>query len=111
MFLMVAVLIWIAFQAENVVSRNDLGRGHCALVTYCSCGGDINFNSMSEMELLEFLERDYYNFRDSLTFEEDHTAEYRIFTNLKGHVKTIGYITADKVVFEGRTYYFPKEKE
>lgn len=38
--------------------------------------------------------------------DKSYIAEYRIFTNRRGKVKTTGYITKNKVVFEGRSYYF-----
>lgn len=94
-----------------LIDKNDLGRNHCGIVTFNSSGGDIHFNDMTQEELAERLKFDYKLFsrfdRPCVNAEDPtHLAEYRIFTNRKGRVKTIGYITKDKVVFEGKEYYF-----
>ena len=91
------------------------GRNHCAIVDFHSCGGDIHFDEMSDEEIYKLLEHDYFWYR-VLDYpcvnaeDKSHLAEYRIL--LRGHkVKTIGYITKDKVVFEGKEYIFDKEDE
>ena len=35
-----------------------------------------------------------------------HLAEFNIFIDENYTVKTIGYVTKDKVVFEGKEYHF-----
>lgn len=90
------------------------GRNHCSIVDSNSCGGDIHFDEMSEEDTYERLKNDYYWYRVldySCINAEDksHLAEYRIL--LRGDkVKTIGYITKDKVVFEGKEYIFDKKE-
>ena len=93
------------------IDKNNLGRNHCGIVTFNSSGGDIHFDDMSQEELAERLKSDYemfsYNDRPCVNAEDStHLAEYRMFVNRKGRVKTIGYVTKDKVVFEGKEYYF-----
>ena len=93
------------------INKKDLGRNHCGIVTSNSSSGDIHFDDMTQDELIERLKSDYKlfsRFDISCVNAEDptHLAEYRIFTNRKGRVKTIGYITKDKVVFEGKEYNF-----
>ncbi len=90
------------------------GRNHCGIVCWNGSGGDIHFDEMTDEEIYELLKHDYYLYRD-LDYpcvnakDESHLAEYRIL--LRGHkVKTIGYITKDKVVFEGKEYIFDKEE-
>ena len=91
------------------------GRNHCDIVDFHSCGGDIHFDEMTDEEIYEKLKNDYFIYREfdrSCCNAEDksHLAEYRIL--LRGHkVKTIGYITKDKVVFEGKEYIFDKEEK
>ncbi len=88
-------------------------RNHCDIVDFHSCGGDIHFDEMSDEELYEKLKRDYFLYSDAdcpcvNAEDESHLAEYRIL--LRGDkVKTIGYITKDKVVFEGKEYIFDKK--
>jgi len=96
------------------ISRSCAGRNHCGIVDWHSSGGDIHFNDMSSDEIIDRLRFDYFMFRDNdrscaNALNESHLAEYRILTTC-GRVKTIGYITKDKVVFEGKTYYFPGER-
>ena len=93
------------------INKKDLGRNHCGIVNFNSSGGDIHFDDMTQEELIERLKSDYKLFscvdRHCVNAEDPtHLAEYRIFTNRKGKVKTIGYITKDKVVFEGKEYHF-----
>lgn len=91
------------------IDKNDLGRNHCGIVTFSSSGGDIHFDDMTQEELIERLKSDYKlfsHFNKPCDNTKTHLAEYRIFTNRKGRVKTIGYITKDKVVFEGKKYHF-----
>ena len=91
------------------VDENFIGRNHCGLVTFNSSGGDIHFNDMTKNELIERLSIDYFTFCDWKPFNKGHVAEYRTI-DYKGKVKTIGYITKDKVVFEGCEYKFKREK-
>ena len=91
------------------------GRNHCSIVDSNSCGGDIHFDEMSEEEIYERLKNDYFWYRvlDCSCInakEESHLAEYRILTR-GDKVKTIGWITKDKVVFEGKEYIFDKEEK
>ena len=65
--------------------------------------------NMTQEELVEQLKSDYElfsHFNEPCDNTETHLAEYRIFINRKGKVKTIGYITKDKVVFERKEYNF-----
>lgn len=71
---------------------------------------------MNQEELVKQLESDFR--LHSVTegpcinaLDKSHIAEYRIFANRRGRVKTIGYITKNKVVFEGKSYYFKVENE
>lgn len=89
------------------------GRNHCGIVCWNGSGDDIHFDEMNDEEIYEKLKNDYFIYREfdrSCCNAEDksHLAEYRIL--LRGDkVKTIGYITKDKVVFEGKEYIFDKE--
>lgn len=109
----VLAVFYKAFTQE-LINKNSIGRNHCGIVTNFSSGGDIHFDEMNQKELLKQLESDF-RFCSNLespcinATHKSHLAEYRIFTNRMGKVKTIGYITKDKVVFEGKTYYFGKE--
>lgn len=109
----VLAVFYKAFTQE-LINKNSIGRNHCGIVTNFSSGGDIHFDEMNQKELLKQLESDF-RFCSNLespcinAAHKSHLAEYRIFTNRMGKVKTIGYITKDKVVFEGKTYYFGKE--
>ena len=91
------------------------GRNHCGIVCWNGCGGDIHFDEMTDEEIYEKLKNDYFIYREfdrSCCNAEDKSdlAEYRIL--LRGDkVKTIGYITKDKVVFEGKEYIFDKEEK
>ena len=85
-----------------------VGRNHCGIVTFNGSGGDIHFDEMSPAEITKRLKDDYRVFH-RWESPDKRLAEYRIFTNTRGHVKTIGYITKDRVVFEGKTYFFPEE--
>ena len=86
------------------------GRNHCGIVCWDGSHGDIHFDEMTDEEIYEKLKNDYFLCRVldySCVNAEDksHLAEYRIL--LRGNkVKTIGYITKDKVVFEGKEYNF-----
>lgn len=109
----VLAVFYKAFTQE-LIDKNSVGRNHCGIVTNFSSGGDIHFDEMSQKELLKQLKSDF-RFCSNLESpcinaeHKSHLAEYRIFTNRIGKVKTIGYITKDKVVFEGKTYYFGRE--
>lgn len=80
------------------------------LVTNSSSGSWSNFNELSYADLISSLKSDYFFFRVSDPMSNGHSAEYReILKTWQGEkVKTIGYIDWDKVVFDGRTYYFPE---
>ena len=105
----ICYIITFEVLSSEFLKKSQLGRGHCGIVTANSSGGDIDFNAKSERDLIDSLKRDYYRFRYGDTFNNGHTAEYKVFTNRRGQVKIIGYITKEKVVFEGREYYFPEE--
>lgn len=101
-------------QDINCISKNKVGRNHCGIVTGFSSGGDIHFDEMSQVELVKQLESDFrvHSVMEGPcinALDNSHLAEYRIFTTRRGRVKTIGYITKNRVVFEGRSYYFSKE--
>lgn len=87
------------------MKKRDIG-----LVTNSSSGGWSNFNELSYADLIGSLKSDYFVFRVSDPMSNGHCAEYReilkTWWSEKG--KTIGYIDCDKVVFDGRTYYFPE---
>lgn len=91
------------------------GRNHCGIVCWNGSGGNIHFDEMTDEEIYERLKNDYFMYREFdypcvNAEDKSHLAEYRIL--LRGDkVKTIGYITKDKVVFEGKEYIFDKEKE
>ena len=114
----VSILLFCGFYLmldDDFDFHKKYGRNHCAIVDFHSCGGDIHFDEMSDEEIYKLLEHDYFIYR-VLDYpcvnaeDKSHLAEYRIL--LRGHkVKTIGYITKDKVVFEGKEYIFDKEEE
>lgn len=80
------------------------------LVTNSSSGGWSNFNELSYTDLIASLKSDYFFFRVFDLMSNGHSAEYReILKTWQGEkVKTVGYIDCDRVVFDGRTYYFPE---
>ena len=49
-----------------------------------------------------------YSYSDSIRDKYFKSGDFIIFTNKLGDVKTIGYTTPEKVVFEGKEYYFPE---
>ena len=91
--------------SENI-DENSFGRNHCGIVTFSSSGYDIHFDEMTDEEIYNRLKNDYYFFHHlNKPCYKNHLAEYRIITkNYK--VKTIGWITKNKVVFEGKEYKF-----
>ena len=80
------------------------------IVTNSGSGCWSNFNEFSYADLINLLKIDYFFFRVSNPMSNGHSAEYReILKTWKGEkVKTVGYIDLDKVVFDGKTYYFPE---
>ena len=114
MILLSGAIIFVLYDISTdfyPINKKDLGRNHCGIVTFIGSGGYIHFDDMTQDELIEQLKIDYKLFsclsRPCTNAEDStHLAEYRIFTNRKGRVKTIGYITKDKVVFEGKEYHF-----
>lgn len=80
------------------------------LVTNSGSSGWSNFNELSYVDIINLLKIDYFYFRVSDPMSNGHIAEYReILKTWKGEkVKTVGYIDCDKVVFDGRIYYFPE---
>lgn len=114
-FLIIFAFYKVLFYKPLDIGEDCFGRNHCGIVTCSSSFGDIHFDEMTDKEIYERLKHDYYWLR-VLKFpcmnakDESHIAEYRILTeNYKP--KTIGYITKDKVIFEGKEYIFDKEKE
>ena len=102
--------LYLMLEDDLGLHKKYYGRNHCGIV-YCNGGGgDIHFNEMTDEEIYEKLKNDYFIYREFNRSccdaeEESHLAEYRIL--LRGDkVKTIGYITKDKVVFEGKEYNF-----
>ena len=95
--------------------NNFYGRKHTSLIVFNGGGGDINFDEMSETELTNYLRNDFnvwHNWKYPCINAKhpSHIAEYRILLR-DDKVKTIGWITKDKVVFEGKEYIFDKEEE
>ena len=80
------------------------------LVTNSSSGRWSNFNELSYTDLIASLKSDYFFFRVFDPMSNGHCAEYReILKTWQGEkVKTVGYIDCGRVVFDGRTYYFPE---
>ena len=111
---LILVFIVIVGEVQGAIQvLTKRGRNHSSLVTSNSSGGDIHFDEMNIDELTSFLRRDYLMLKNEVTqcvnaLHPSHIAEYRCI-NKRGRVKVLGYITKDKVVFEGATYYFPKE--
>ena len=46
------------------INKKDLGRNHCAIVTFNSCGGNIHFDDMTQDELIEQLKLDIYPYNN-----------------------------------------------
>ena len=112
--LFIVYLVMIILAYRRIFIPEEWGINHCGIVTSNSSGGDIHFEDMTEDDVTTRLKNDYYVFRDwerqCINAEDpSHLAEYRYITK-RGRVKTIGYITKDKVVFRGRTYIFPEER-
>ena len=95
---------------ENRI-KNFIGRNHAFFVYSHGCGGDINFDEMNENEIYETLKKFYEEF-SVMTYpcinasDDSHLAEIKIFVDESYTTKVIGYITKDKVVFEGKEYNF-----
>lgn len=95
--------------------KNSIGRNHAFFVFSHGCGGDINFDEMNENEIYETLKNLYEEF-SVMTYpcinasDDSHLAEIKIFVDESYTTKVIGYITKDKVVFEGKEYIFDKEE-
>lgn len=115
MFTVIAIFLALFYrsieQDINCIDKDKVGRNHCGIVTSFSSGGDIHFDEMSQVELVKQLESDFqlHSVMEGPcinALHKSHLAEYRIFTNRRGKVKTIGYITKNRVVFEGKEYYF-----
>ena len=91
--------------------KNSIGRNHAFFVFSHGCGGDINFDEMNENEIYETLKNFYEEF-SVMTYpcinasDDSHLAEIKIFVDENYTTKVIGYITKDKVVFEGKEYNF-----
>lgn len=91
--------------------KNSIGRNHAFFVYSHGCGGDINFDEMNENEIYETLKKFYEEF-SIMTYpcinasDDSHLAEIKIFVDESYTTKVIGYITKDKVVFEGKEYNF-----
>lgn len=93
-----------------MIDNKCFGRNHCGIVNSNGCVGDIHFNEMTEDEIYSRLKSDYEMFsrwnRPAINAKDSsHLAEYRVLGRFN-KVKTIGYITKDKVVFEGKEYNF-----
>ena len=116
LFFVIGILGIRALDNEWKNSQCSIGRNHACVVFYAGCGGDVHFDEMNDKELLSLLkcEYDIYRYMPFPCINADdssHLAEFRIFTNARHNVETIGYITKDKVVFEGREYYFGNDEE
>ena len=94
--------------------KNSIGRNHAFFVYSHGCGGDIHFDEMNENEIYETLKNFYEEF-SVMSYpcinasDDSHLAEIKIFVDESYITKVIGYITKDKVVFEGKEYIFDKE--
>lgn len=104
----------LTYNNKLAIGDDERGRNHCGLITFSASGGDIHFNDMNDQELYDKLKFDYnvikhFNKPCANYVDESHLAEYRYITK-NGKVKTIGWITKDKVVFEGKEYIFREEE-
>lgn len=116
-FIALAVLGIRALDKESVEYKNRLknsiGRNHAFYVFSHGCGGDIHFDEKNENEIYETLKSLYEEF-SVMTFpcinasDDSHLAEIKIFVNENYKTKVIGYVTKNKVVFEGKSYSFSK---
>lgn len=96
--------------------KNSIGRNHAFFVLSHGCGGDIHFDEMNENEIYETLKNLYewlsvMNYPCINASDDSHLVEIKIFVDESYTTKVIGYITKDKVVFEGKEYIFDKEEE
>lgn len=107
-FFIAIIVMLVMLCSDPFITKNDIGRNHCGLVTFNSSGGDIHFDEMNYVETIDCLKRTFWDLKDFPTYEDGHTGDFIIFTNKLGDVKTIGYTTSEKVVFEGKEYYFPE---
>lgn len=102
-----------AIELENR-RKNSIGRNHAFFVYSHGCGGDIHFDEKNENEIYETLKSLYEEF-SVMTLpcinasDDSHLAEIKIFVDESYTTEVIGYITKDKVVFEGKEYIFDKE--
>lgn len=116
-FIALAVLGIRALDKESAEYENRLkdsiGRNHAFYVFSHGCGGDIHFDEKNENEIYETLKSLYEEF-SVMTFpcinasDDSHLAEIKIFVNENYKTKVIGYVTKNKVVFEGKSYSFSK---
>ena len=115
-FIVMSIALSISYNELRMgyfpVSKKDAGPRHVGIVHSSGGGGDINYIDLPEDKLMENLYEDYmvfHNWGEPCINAQDpsHVAEYRYLTR-RGRVKTIGYITKDKVVFDGTTYWFPE---
>ena len=91
--------------------KNSIGRNHAFFVLSHGCGGDIHFDEMNENEIYETLKNLYewlsvMNYPCINASDDSHLVEIKIFVDESYTTKVIGYITKDKVVFEGKEYNF-----
>lgn len=95
--------------------KNSIGRNHAFFVYSHGSGGDIHFDEMNENEIYETL-KNLYEWLSVMTYpcinasDNSHLVEIKIFVDESYTTKVIGYITKDKVVFEGKEYIFDNEE-
>lgn len=115
-FVMMSIALLISYNELRIgyfpVSKNEAGPRHVGIVHSNGGGGDINYIDLPENKLMENLYEDYMVFHNwgkqcINAANSSHVVEYRYLTR-RGRSKTIGYITKDKVVFNGKTYWFPE---
>lgn len=124
--MIVGIIIFLSFIAIGILGirtmnkelieyedrcKNSIGRNHAFFVYSHGCGGDIHFDEMNENKIYETLKNFYKVFsvmnHPCINASNDsHLAEIKIFVNENYTTKVIGYITKDKVVFEGKEYNF-----
>lgn len=110
-FMAIFILGIRAINKKSTEYEHSIGRNHASFVYSHGCGGDIHFDEMNEDEIYETLKNLYTNFSimnyPCINASDDsHLAEIKIFVDKSYKTKVIGYITKDKVVFEGKEYTF-----
>ena len=105
----------LIFGISFFIIKHNKSKETCSVITCSDVYHRFDLNKMNKCEKYEQLKKDYYRFRHlnkscCKAHDESHVAEYR-YINEFGNVKTIGYITKEKLVFEGKEYIFDKEEK